>query len=120
MPYLQSSDRRIVPADHTLKRSTSRLANLTFGPGRGVHTPDNTSGQAVPRPTGRLPSPARHGPFIFDGHHCGVSKRTAEETEMDPVSIILVGVSAVLMIALFIWSMDMLTALDVRPVASDQ
>jgi hypothetical protein len=39
---------------------------------------------------------------------------------MDPVSIILVGVSAVLMVDLFIWSMGMLTALDARPVASDQ
>jgi hypothetical protein len=69
------------------------------------------------RPVG---SPARHRPFMFDGHHCGVSNRTAEVTEMDPVSIILVGVSAVLMVALFIWSMSMLTALDARPVESDE
>ena len=39
---------------------------------------------------------------------------------MDPVSIILVGVSAVLMVALFVWSMNMLTALDVQPVESDE
>jgi hypothetical protein len=44
----------------------------------------------------------------------------AKELEMDPVSIILVGVSALLMIALFIWSVNMLTALDARPVESNE
>jgi hypothetical protein len=44
----------------------------------------------------------------------------AEESDMDPVSIILVGVSAVLMVALFIWSMNMLTTLDARPAESDE
>ena len=44
----------------------------------------------------------------------------AEEFEMDPVSIILVGVSAGLMVALFIWSMNMLTTLDARPAESDE
>jgi hypothetical protein len=44
----------------------------------------------------------------------------AEELEMDPVSIILVGLSGVLMVALFIWSMYMLAALDVSTVESDE
>jgi len=44
----------------------------------------------------------------------------AEEIEMDPVSIILVGLSAVLMTALFIWSTNILTALDASPAESDE
>jgi hypothetical protein len=71
------------------------------------------------------PSPTRtfiagHRPFIFVGDLGSVGTERLEEIEMDPVSIILVGVSAVLMVALFVWSMNMLSTLDVRPVESDE
>ena len=39
---------------------------------------------------------------------------------MDPVSILLVGLSAVLTAAPFIWSMHLLVALDADPVESGE
>ena len=99
-----------------------RQLNLWAGPERsqaGQHkhaVRARTAKSPIGDPEGRSTSWAVHLP----GASLHRKRTIAEELEMDPVSIILVGVSAVLMLALFIWSMNMLTALDARPARSDE